>query len=91
VVHSRALQWRPSYRWEIEGQGAVSFLKIVRPYIKTKNPQSDLGIKFFEQCAKNTVRSLGKGHGSQPISESEIRAREEMYLEMRSLNKRGII
>lgn len=86
----RALKWRPSYRWEIEGQGAVSFLKIIRPYIKTKNPQSDLAVKFFEHCSKNTVRSLGKGHGSEPITESEIQVREEMYLEMKRLNKRGI-
>ena len=59
------MQKRPPKRimwnWVIEAQQALTFLKMVTPYLNLKRPQAELAIKFQEQKRK--------GRGSNHILE----------------------
>jgi hypothetical protein len=86
---TRGNRWRPSFRWELDGENCVPFLSDIAPYIQTKHGQIQIAFKFLAQIRNCSTASRGKGYGSNPLSDSEIQARESLYLQMKHLNQRG--
>lgn len=85
----RGERWQPSFRWALDGESGIPFLNDITPYIQTKREQIQIAFKFLEQIRNCRTTSLGKGHGSSPMSDNEIKERESLYLQMKHLNQRG--
>ena len=76
--HSKNKNWRPQYRWRIESDKAVYFLKIMSPYLRLKREKAELALLFQEN--KRT-------YNYRPQEEKMKEA--EYFLDMRILNRRG--
>lgn len=85
----RGSRWRPSFRWELEGENCIPFLNDIAPYVQTKCDHIQIAFQFLEQVRNCRTASLGKGRGSRPMSDTEIQERESLYLQMKRLNQRG--
>jgi intein/homing endonuclease len=74
-----------AYRWGCAGRNALSFLKLIQPYLKLKKPQAKLGIEFQEK--KMTDKYDRRGI---LLTEKDVKWREEYLLKMKELNKRNV-
>lgn len=76
--HKKAWEWRCGI-----GIG-IKLLKETMPYLLLKKEQAHLAIKFQEKCTLvHFRRELG-------IPLDNLKKREEIYLRMKELNKRGV-
>lgn len=81
LIRDRHEKDKISYEWKASSLKAVWILKRLLPYFKVKKSQAELAIKFQE---------LMKKPGYQfAISNDEIKSREDLRMQMLSLNKRG--
>jgi len=86
----RGAKWSPSYRWEMDDDEAIEFLKNIELYTQAKLEHIKVAIEFREQISQSRTGSLGRGHGSKPMSNVEVEAREACYQRMKRLNQRGL-
>jgi hypothetical protein len=68
--------WAPRWTWTVNGDAAVSFTTQIRPYIRLKTEQADLGLAFQARL-------------HDPASKADRTWQEEWRLRMRELNARG--
>lgn len=68
--------WAPRWTWTVNGDAAVSFTKQIRPYIRLKTEQADLGLAFQERLR-------------DPAYKVDRAWQEEWRQRMRLLNARG--
>ena len=66
------------WTWKINSIKAAEMLKKILPYLKYKNDQAEVAIRFQERMQKA---------GSPQISEHELSKREELYLKCKNLKK----
>lgn len=70
---------RPQYAWRLQGLPALNCLVLMRPYLRSKAAQADLGIAFGERMAM--VGNPGSAQHSP-----EMKAwQDACYLQMRQL------
>lgn len=69
--------------WIVTNFKAYEFIKLIEPYLKYKNPQAKLAIKFYEERILGAKRQ----HASIPHSKEEIAMREEMLKQMQILKR----
>ncbi|MBI4789606.1 MAG: hypothetical protein HY782_21460 [Chloroflexi bacterium] len=85
----RGERWRPSYRWQMYDNDSITFLQEIEPYIQAKRDQIRLAFEFRERILNCRTQSLGKGYGSQQMTDDEMVARDALYQRMKLLNQRG--
>lgn len=73
--------WKDNYVWKINGSLAVSFLKVIYPYLKVKRIQCDIAFKFGETIQGKQTRVR--------LTDEERDSRRELFLEMRKANHRN--
>lgn len=76
--------------WQLRfyGRDAEAVLKIIKPYLRVKQLRAELGLKFATQLNGRLVREAGKRQVStSPDLQAE---REKVYVQMQTLNHRGI-
>lgn len=86
----RGERWRPSYRWELDDNDTLDFLRDIGPYTQIKGEHIEVALEFRDRVLNSRTESLGKAHGSRPMSEGEAEAREASYQRMKDLNYRGL-
>jgi hypothetical protein len=72
--------WKPVYRIQFYGETADTLLRIVRPYLVIKGAQADLYLELRDRMKKR----------QHPLSSAERATREDLYLQCKELNQRGI-
>jgi len=72
---------KPCYSWVISAKAAVLFLKLVRPYLIIKKEQADFCMAFQDTVTRTGFR----------LSEDVLARREELYQNVKALNKKGIL
>ncbi len=77
----KGLQSRPTIQWVITSKTAYSVAKMLLPYLRIKQEQARLLIKFQESM---TLMS-----GRKRLPEEEIEKRDKLWFEMRKLNVKG--
>lgn len=76
-------KWKDSYSWTLHGACACRHLKLVLPHMIIKKYRAELAIEFYEIALEQRQKSTKK------LTDAEFQWRENRYLEMRALNKRG--
>lgn len=74
-----------SYVWALSDHQAYEFTKIICPFLRYKKPQAELAIRFHEDRIVNSRRMTKHKHTA--LTEEELKLREDMFLEMKSLKK----
>lgn len=75
------LERKICYRWRIASSSAITFLRLIRPYMIVKKDQADICFMF-----QTSVKNLG---GRKSIPEETLRFREDCFQRNRVLNKKG--
>jgi len=73
------------YTWQITGMTAVKFIKRIRPYLVIKAAQADVYLAFREEIERAKM-----GRGFIRLCSSDIARRRNLFLKMKSINKRGL-
>lgn len=71
--------WKDAYDWVIKNAKVMLILNEIYPYMKVKRREVEILREFYK-----TVSGPGK-----PITEDNWRKRDELYLEVRELHRRG--
>jgi len=71
--------WKVRYDWVATSKFAVEALKKLYPFLGIKKDRAKIALKFSELITK-----------SKRVDSDNLKAREKFYLEMKSLNKRGL-
>lgn len=74
------------YRWRIICSKALIFLETILPYLRQKRKQAELMIEYQKKIG---AKEFWKGQGIK-LTIEESRRREDLYKQMRELNRRGI-
>src|SRR5579859_7090895 len=82
-TNSNNVKYKPIWRWAIESASAADFLRTIRPYLITKAEQADIALELCGRCEQ--VRA----DRWSPLTDDELAERERLYLQIKSLNKRG--
>ena len=69
---------KDAFTWQISGHKLEKILLKVRPYLKLKKPQANIVIQ--------RIRMYKPG---LPYNQQEVDIMEELYIQIRKLNKRG--
>ena|SRR3990167_370631 len=69
--------------WRVVSQDAIKCLEKVRPYLKVKQRHADLIISYYQ--------TAGQKPKKYRLSEEEIKRRENIWEELRSINQKGKI
>lgn len=77
-------KWKKSYAWKMSSNQAISFLKGIKKYLRIKEKQTELAIKFqqYRIRKKNKFATLTK---------KDVKFHEYCWLKMKKLNQRGEI
>lgn len=80
---SRTNRHADAYDWRLHGAAAVVFLRDVRPYLRVKHRQADVGIAYG--------MTIGEGRrvGKRGVPAGLAAMRERLFIELRALNRRG--
>ncbi len=73
---------KQAYSWTLSNLSAVNFLKSILPFLRIKKSQAELAIEF---------QSTVIGRGRRKIPENIFKIRDDMFLQMKELNRRGNI
>lgn len=71
--------WKPTFKWILEGDKAMAFLRLILPYLNIKKPNAEVAINY------QSKRKIG-GH----YSPAEKVLLEADRVRMKHLNKKGI-
>ncbi len=66
-VNSRKNPARPCYHWTLTSRQAADFLRLLRPFLKIKGEQADIGLEF--QSLVQGERNLGRANRQQKLKE----------------------
>lgn len=92
-----------SYWWDINGKNLKAILFKINPYLRLKKPQCEILLKkfkiqeqLFKQLPYPQISQVNEGREEKRISnlsyrEDQREKIEELYLQIRSLNKKGRI
>lgn len=84
--HVKHKNWQPIYEWTISANRALYAIKLMRPYLRIKSKQADLGIKL--QQLKSSYSSNEKARNPKLMAQLQ-----SQYLRLKTkchaLNKRG--
>ena len=72
---------RVCYRWRVEGQTAIAFLKDIYPYLRIKRMQADIAFEFVK-----TLRTIG-GDTRTPISDEVFNIRDAHHNRIKTINQ----
>lgn len=75
--------WRTNYAWKLTANSSMEFLKRVLPYLKIKQKQAQVAIKF--QANQSRFHKEKKRKGVE-MTEEGRKFREKCWLEIKSLN-----
>ena len=82
---------KPCWMWDLSGTDAVELIKLVHPYLKVKKKVVESILEFRQMIdSQKKERMTSKRKYKQPVSEEFNKKREELYLNVRKLNKRGL-
>jgi hypothetical protein len=81
--------WKVQYVWHCSQSEIEFILKKTMPYLIVKKGQAKLLLEFIKYKKSFKRKSLGQGLGSSPLSLEEINFRENIWLKVKSLNKKG--
>lgn len=70
---------KESYCWTARKKQTADFLQLIHPYLRVKKPQATLLLQYRNVAGK-------AGH---KLTEETWKKRDELYTEIRKLNKRG--
>jgi len=77
---------KQSYRWQLgRKQGLATVIGLCMPYLVTKSRQAEVVLEMLDMSARLGPASRTRGMWK----EKDFERREELYLELRRLNKRG--
>lgn len=84
---------KPLWTWTLGSKAAYLTISQILPYLRVKRERAELAIHFYESCRdyKYTTQQDSKGRivSRSFRSNDEMYRREELFLIMRELNKRG--
>jgi len=69
-----------SYVWEVSAKRAADVLSAIGPYLKLKKEQADVALQLQDTKRNTNI-----------VSEELYRIREELFLKMRELNRKGVV
>jgi hypothetical protein len=80
------------FQWSTRADTAYMLIQIIKPYLVSKPQQAEIGLKLHDRV--RSVRSLlsvpsGYGRFNGYLTEDEMNAREELWLQLRALNATG--
>ena len=75
---------KPSWKWVVTNSFATKILKTLLPYLITKHNQALLAIEFIRR------RGNGRKLGSKPCPYDMVKKREQFFMKMSELNKKGL-
>ncbi|MDP3064178.1 MAG: LAGLIDADG family homing endonuclease [Chloroflexota bacterium] len=77
-------EWADVYAWALSGEKALSFLQAIRPYLRVKGEQADVGIRFCKAYfVPKEVRP------TSPVTVDRVAFAEECRSELLLLNATG--
>jgi len=91
-----------SYWWDISGKNLKAILLRIHPYLKLKKPQCEILLKkfkiqeqLFKQLPHPKISQINEKREEKRLSnfayrESQRKKIEELYLQIRALNKKGV-
>ena len=79
---------RGVFHWKLSGVAAIEFCKIIRPFLKLKNRQAEILIRFREDERLDFSRHGGAGV-RVPIQEIDIK--RDYASQVRKLNQREMV
>lgn len=88
---------KDAFCWTLAGPKLIPFLQKVKPYLRIKKEQAEIICRFRKTYAKdsyNYVRRQTNNGGtfvSKTTRPSIIAKREELYQQIKGLNKRGVL
>lgn len=74
--------WKDNYTWKIGANKALEFLEMVRPFLRIKDQQADVAIKF--QFAKSHRKRVRDGFATK-ITPELYKLYDDSYMELRRL------
>jgi hypothetical protein len=77
---------KDEYIWSLSGKKVKEFLVLIKPYLKIKSQQAEVGI-----CLADTIREyqqINKMGRFYPLQEETVLERDKLYRTMRNLNQR---
>jgi hypothetical protein len=77
---------KPVWRLELHGDKAYSFLVKVYPHLRVKKDRAEIAIRFWSGRKKYNNQPHFNG---ETLPEEELKFREECYVRLRELNKKG--
>lgn len=78
----------PEWQWMIHGDGLISLLKAVRPYLKLKREQADLCLEFQLRITRGLGTRGADGRWAAPTPQ-ERKIRHDLYKRCKLLNQTG--
>lgn len=72
-----------SFSWSVGYKLAYILLEQITPYLRYKQPQAKLALKFYKEVVPS---SRGKGMGGK-LTPDELARREELLLQLKALKK----
>ena len=79
--HVQKATWRVPYTWTVGGQNAADLLRAIRPWLRIKAAQADVGLAL-----RDLPRHQWRGRALDP---ELVEQRGALYMQMRVLNARG--
>jgi hypothetical protein len=78
--------YKDAYCWQMSGKNSIDFLMGIQPYLRIKRRQCEL---LLEKSRIESSRNMKVSNDNREYSEDISNRIEEIYLELRRLNKRG--
>lgn len=75
---------KQAYRWRVVSQQALSFLKLIAPYLIVKKEQANLAFQFQTRLVWNPKWGYNK------LSPNEVGERARLLSQMHLLNHKGV-
>jgi len=77
-LRDRNAKWKPLWEWQVKSNNAVTCLKVLLPYLRTKRVEAELALKFWSEKNHVAIRKT-----------KEVAALEEAnYTLMKSLKNK---
>lgn len=83
---ARNCKHNDQYQWNSAGKDLYNILKLIYPYLITKEEQAILAIEFYEKCMINSGLKEERGNN---LNVETVDLMLGLYLDMKELNKRG--
>jgi hypothetical protein len=87
IMHDNRMGYRRPVGWCVKNNKALEIINEVYPILIVKKSQAEVAIEFGKLLKRN---GSPKGHfGMTKLTEGELKKREDLFLKIKELNKKG--